>query len=295
MKRIKKLFKTTNVLFVLLFVILLLYSVSMILPALWGIFTSFKSQDEFMRRAWQLPQHWDFTNYLTAIDKFRVVVTKSDMQLSYNIFSMLLNSVIYSLGCTVFATMTCCAVAYVVAKYDFKFLKWTHSLVIIVMVLPILGNLPSSLQVAKAVGTYDNMLGSFIMRISFTNLYFFIFYSVFKSLSWEYAEAARVDGAGNFTIMCRIMIPLVAPTVFAVMLMNFIECWNDYNTPMIFLPTTPTAAYGLYLYRFSFGQGTSSITMQITGCMLVMIPIFIVYLLLQKKLTGNLTVGGLKG
>ncbi len=285
-----------SVLFVILFIILALYSVSMCLPILWGIFTSLKSHTEFMLgNTWKLPQTWEFKNYLEAFQKFKVTVTLQDKQLTYDLTSMLMNSIIYSLGRAAFATLSCCCVAYVVAKYPFRFLKWIHSIVIVVMILPIVGNLPSSLQVTRAVGVYDNMIGVFIISITFTNMYFFIFYSVFKSLSWGYAEAAKLDGASNWTIMVKIMFPLVMPTIFAVMLMNFINVWNDYYSPMIYLPSTPVVAYGLYLYRFSFGQGTSSITMQITGCMLVMIPIFALYLLLQKKLTGNLTVGGLKG
>lgn len=285
-----------NVLYFILFVILFLYTISMMLPMLWGLFTSLKSHNEFMLgNTWKLPQNWEFKNYAEAFTKFEVTVTLIDKQVSYDLISMMLNSIIYSLGCAAVSTFTCCVVAYVVAKFDFKFLKTIHGVVIVVMILPIVGNLPSSLQVARALGLYDNLLGMFIRSVSFTNIYFLIFYSSFKGLSSGYAEAAKLDGASNFTIMCKVMIPLVMPTVSAVMIMSFINCWNDYYTPMIYLPSMPVVAYGLYLYRFGFGQGTSSITMQISGCMLVMLPILIFYLVLQHKITENLTVGGLKG
>ena len=110
-----------------------------------------------------------------------------------------------------------------------------------------------------------------------------------------YAEAAFIDGASHFTVFFRIMLPLVKTTFAALMLLSFISFWNDYYTPMIYLPSMPTLSYGLYYYSHSSGQGQSLIPMQLAACMIASFPIMILFLALRKRLMGSLTLGGLKG
>ena len=108
-------------------------------------------------------------------------------------------------------------------------------------------------------------------------------------------EAALVDGAGNFSLMFRIALPLVKKTFMILWLLTFISLWNDYQGPMIYLPSYPTVAYGLYRFSQISSGALNSIPMRMAGCMLLFIPIFIIYLCLQDKLMGNLTIGGVKG
>ena len=91
------------------------------------------------------------------------------------------------------------------------------------------------------------------------------------------------------------MLPLVSGTFLSVFLLNFIRYWNDYQGPMIYWASRPTVAYGLF-YKKNVPTGSfSKEPMQITGCMFLTIPIMVVFVIFQKKLIGNLTVGGIKG
>ena len=82
---------------------------------------------------------------------------------------------------------------------------------------------------------------------------------------------------------------------FTIVLLNFIAFWNDYQTPMIYIPSYPTLAYGLYYYvSGSFEQETSSVPMRLAGCVMVAIPLFIIFIAFQKKLLGGVSMGGLK-
>ena len=145
--------------------------------------------------------------------------------------------------------MTPCIVAYLTAKYKFRLNKIIHTIVIVAMILPIVGSLPSELQLVKTLGFYDHMWGMFILKANFLGMYFLVFYATFKSLPWTFAEAAQIDGAGHFRTFIQIMLPLIRSTLFAVFILLFIEHWNDYYTPMVFLPEKPTMSYGLFIFQ----------------------------------------------
>ena len=135
-----------------------------------------------------------------------------------------------------------------------------------------------------------------ILLYATTSLSFSIYLmsSYFTSLSASYEEAAKIDGAGNFTLMVRIMFPLVASTYFTVLLLNFITFWNDYQIPLIYIRTRPTVAYGLFLFNLAGGGSVNTTPMKLAGSFLVMLPILIVFLVFQKRLMGNIHMGGLK-
>jgi ABC-type glycerol-3-phosphate transport system permease component len=167
--------------------------------------------------------------------------------------------------------------------------------VIITMILPIIGNLPSEIQVAKFLGFYDNVFGLAIMKGHFLGMNFLIYYAAFKGIPKDYAEAAEMDGASQWKVMTAIILPMVKSTISAIALLSFITYWNDYTTPMIYLPSRPTIAYGLYYFNQTTTNEANFVTVRIAASMLVSIPIFIVFLLFKDKLMGNFSVGGIKG
>ena len=91
------------------------------------------------------------------------------------------------------------------------------------------------------------------------------------------------------------MLPMVRTTILALFILGFIGSWNDYQTPMVYLPSMPTIAYGLFRFRYSSDSLVSAIPMQITGCVVVMIPIMILFIVFRNKIMGNLALGGIKG
>ena len=132
----------------------------------------------------------------------------------------------------------------------------------------------------------------YILQANFLGMYFLVFYATFRSLSWEYAEAAFVDGASHFTVMTRIMLPLVKSTILAVGVMVFIGFWNDYQTPMIYMPSHATISFGLFQFTNASGGSPSEVP---AASIVVMLPMLIIFIILKDKFIGNLTVGGIKG
>jgi ABC-type glycerol-3-phosphate transport system permease component len=162
------------------------------------------------------------------------------------------------------------------------------------MGLPIVGSLPSEIMMAQNLGLYDQMWGVWLMKANFLGMYFLVFFASFQSLPKDFAEAARMDGASNFRILFQISLPMVRNTFFVVLLLKFIDFWNDYQTPMIYLRSFPTAALGIYSFSFSYGTQSSWPPMKITGSMILLLPVLIVFLCFHDKMIGNVSMGGIK-
>ena len=283
---------------IILMSVLILYSVSLLLPILWGLSTSLKTDLDFYLNPLWLPDgwfwNWQWSNYSYAFMNF---VVKVEAGAGFRIIymeEMFLYTILYALGCAFFQSFVCCIVAYMVVKFDYFFSKVIYTVVIVAMILPIVGSLPSEIQMSRALGFFDTIWGMWIMKSHFLGMYFLVFHAMFRGIPKEFADAARVDGAGNFQVLFSIMMPLVRNTLFTVILLNFIGYWNDYQVPLIYLPSYPTIAYGLYLFNFSTINSLSTIPMKITGCMIMMLPILIVFLIFRNRLIGNISIGGLK-
>lgn len=272
--------------------LLILYTVIFLMPLLWAFLVSFKGELDFMSNIFGLPKKWLLSNYSYVFKNMAVPVSGVG---DIFIEEMFFNSMCYTLLCTFTHTITPCICAYAVARYRFKFGKFIYGIVIVTMILPTIGNLASEIQVAKTLGFYDTLIGVAIMKGHFLGTNFLIFYAAFRSLPDGFREAAEMDGASQAQIFFRISLPLVKTTIGAIALLSFITYWNDYNTAMIYLPSKPTVAYGLYRFTHSTTNKASFVTVAVAACMTVTIPIFFVFVLFRNKLMGNLTVGGIKG
>lgn len=276
--------------------VLVIYTVTLLVPLAWVILTSLKDPVEFTINPFGFNKRFVFANYLTAFNEFTAPTFKNGALKTVYIEGMVVNSLMYAIGCSIISTMTNCVVAYVVARYShFRFTKWIYAFVVFTMVMPIVGSLPSEIQMAKMLHFYDNMWGIYLMKAYFGGSNFLIFYATFKGLSKEYAEAAKLDGAGNWQIMTRIMFPLAKATIGAIFLLAFISYWNDYYAPMIFIPSRPTIAYGLYRFQSNTGTASSSVTVKLAACSILIVPILILFVFVKDKIMQNVSIGGIKG
>lgn len=292
----KKAHRKIHIAEIVLCVVLCLYGLAIVAPLLWALLNSVRTRGEFVESVFGFPKQWAFSNYVTALKHFYVEITTETVQRKVYLYEMFFNSLLYAAGGAFVSTLTHCLTAYVVQRFRrYKLsaiLTWT---VIVTMILPIVGNLPSKLQVMHALGLYDSFVGVFLLQASFLGMHFLIFKAAFSVIPQSFTEAARIDGAGNFAVLCKIALPLVKNTFMILMLLMFITLWNDYQGPLVYLPNSPTAAFGLYTFNQSATSELNSIPMRLAGCMLLFIPIFVLYLFLHDKMMGNLTVGGVKG
>lgn len=286
-----------NPFIIILGIILFVYSLMIIFALCWGLMTSFKGNyTDFYSNKLGLPKEWLFSNYSTAFQHFEAKV--QDINGGYkwcNFFDMLKNSLLYAVGCSFFSTLVPCITGYAMAKFRFKFSDFLYIVVLMTMALPVVGNLASEINIARSLGIYDTFFGTWIMSANFAGQYTLVFYAAFRSIPDGYSEAAEIDGASELKIMIRIMIPLVINTFGAIMLIKFIAYWNEYESAMIYLKSHPTIAYGLWAFNNDTVKGMNGVPMKLTGCMILLIPVLIVFLLFQDRIMGNVSMGGLKG
>ncbi len=289
---------------IILCTVLILYTLIMFSMIGWGLMKSFQStadyEEQFYSRS-AFPKEWTFENYELAFSSFRVqIAALKEGQAPRMVYfpEMLFNSVLYSVGGALVNCGTALIVAYLTSKYRNKFNGVIEGVYYFAMLVPIVGSMPSTLQVTKALGTHNTWVGIFLMQMNFLGADYLIFKAMFKTLDNGYAEAAKIDGAGHFTIMFKIIFPLVKTTFMILFVTSFINYWNNYQTPMVYLGRHPTASYGL----FKFSQGGTAIPgrmdyiiYKLAGYMILLIPTFALFMVMKDKMIGNLTIGGLKG
>ena len=286
-------------------VVIGIYCLSLIAVLLWGLLNSLKGQFDLLEgnlfglprspEEYEFGEGWMFENFKSALTIMNLSVTRvGKPPLTVYVYQMLGNSLIYSVMMTLFQIASMVLAAYACAKYEFKGRAIIYGAAIFVMIIPIIGSLSSELRFARSLNLYDSLLGVCIMKCRYAGLYFLVFYATFRSISWTYAEAAQLDGASDWFIFLRIMFPLARSTIFAVFILLFITHWNEYYTPMMFIPSMPTVAYGLYRFQFTPDQN-NTIPTQLAASFIVCVPIIIMFLIFKDKIIGNITMGGLKG
>ncbi len=295
----KRAVKGMDVFLWVLFSIVAIYVLSMLFVLYFGFINSVKSITDFLRgNLFGFPRSgvlygWQFSNYSSIFNEFYVQV-KPLGEAPRNVYlaEMLLNSLLYSVMMSFFTIASQVMVAYAVAKYDFKGKNFLYSLAIVVMIIPIVGSLASEMEFATALGLKNSFIGVCLMRCKYPGMYFLVFYAAFKNIPWTYAEAAQLDGAGHWRIFLTLMLPMLTSTLIAVFVLQFIANFNDYYTPMIFLPDNPTMAYGLYQFKFNSQAEQTKI---IAGTMFTCIPMLIIFIAFRNKIMGNVNIGGIKG
>lgn len=278
-------------------VILAILSLSLLFLYLFALLTSFKSQLDLLHNVMGLPSKkfgWKWENYTTAFELFYVPISTKYGNKNIYLPELFFNSAAYAVGCAFVSTATHFLVAYVVARYKMRICSVVFNIVIIVMVVPIYGSLPAELKMARTLGLYDSMLGQYVMKISFLGTYFLIFQAAVKSLGNEYAEAAEIDGAGPLTIMLRIYLPLVSSVFLGVFVLDFIGFWNDYMTPLYYMPSYPVISYALNYIQYGTDTRITTPIILATSIMSA-IPSLIVFICFRDRFMGNMTFGGLKG
>ena len=290
-------FIASKVVFIVLGVVMAVFSVSLVVPIVWTMISSFKDTYDYTLRPFALPDIWYFENYAHAWNALTVEVWNASTKklVEYTYGKMFLYSIFITAVSSFMAVFLPTITAYIVNKYDFPGRNFLYKLAVVTMIIPIVGSLSSSLAVRRALGIYDNLIPYLLTSGSGFGFNFILMYGVFKSMSWTYAEAAFIDGAGHHTVMYRIFMPMVTPTMIALFVLAFVGGWNDYMTIITYLPSYPNLAYGMYMFNMlsTVKQHTDPEVM--AAFVLVAIPTVIIWCASQKFIVGRVMIGGLKG
>lgn len=278
------------------YIVLIILAITIIVPVAWVFMASVKQNSEFYGNPFTLPQGIYLQNFVDAW-------TKANMG-DYFMTSVMITAL--SLAILLVVALPA---AYVLSRYDFmgrKLIRGGFMAGLFINVNYIV--VPIFLMFVAGDRFLNSMFGkSFFLNNPFvvavvlasTTLPFTIYLlsSYLATLPKDFEEAAYVDGAGYFTTMVRIILPMAKPSIITVILFEFLAYWNEYIISMTML-TDPNGARTLpvgLLNLMKAQNAKAEYGQMYAGLVLVMIPTLILYICVQKKLTQGMTLGGLKG
>ena len=267
------------------FVIFILYAFTLVFPFLWLLLNSVKTNSDFFQNIWGLPEKWVFQNYA---ESFGLKVK------NFNLFMMFGNSVFIVIVGTILSMFVSSMAAYIISKYRFVGRSAIYMIAITVMLVPSVGTIPAMYKLVQDTGLYNNHLGMFLMYSGGFGFSFILLYGYFQNLSWSYAEAAFMDGCGDFRVFVQIMLPQALPVLCALGIVQAIGLWNDYFTPYMYMPKYPTLAVGLEGIVKEM-TAVANWPLMFSTMIITIVPVLAVFIAFQKTIMDNMTTGGLKG
>ncbi len=277
------------------FVIFLIYGISLLLPFLYLLVNSMYELTNYNAnidiRTTIAFEYLSLKNYITAFDYLKVRLSTGEYA---SLIAMLGNSLMYIAITVVPTLLSSLMSAYVVSKYDFKLKPLIYNLVIVIQVVPIIGSMASSYKLMFDLQLINRPWLYWITCCGGFDFAFVLFYGYFNSVSWEYGEAAQIDGAGNFRIFWNIMIPQAKPVIVALIITTAISSWNDYMTPYMYLYDYPTVAYGIYFYKNEMNF-VGNPPVLFAGIIMAAIPALVLFSVFHQTIMENTVAGGLKG
>ncbi|GAB6991109.1 carbohydrate ABC transporter permease [Paenibacillus pini] len=279
----------------LIYIALIVLSIVIIVPVAWAFLASIKQDAEFYGSPWALPKGFHLQNFTDAWEK---------AQMGH----YMLNSAIVTILGIGLLLLIALPAAYVLARYKFRGnmifnLMFMAGLFINVnyIIVPIFLMLNNGDKVIRSWFGHPFLLNNlFILALVYAAMALpftiYLLSGYFKSLPKEYEEAASVDGASYFRTMVQVIMPMAKPSIVTVILFNFLSFWNEYIISMTLLtkPGLKTLPVGL-MNLMAAQKSSVEYGQMYAGLVLVMLPTLILYILVQKKLTQGMTLGGLKG
>lgn len=239
----------------------------------------------FIRNPVHIPWPLHFENYARAFKELEIN--------NNNYFQMLFNSIWYSVLTPALGLIVSTCTGYVVCKYDFRGKMFIYNMVLIVMMIPVMGSFTAQYRLYNQLNLVNSPLILITGAGGFGSTFLYV-YSFFKTVSWNYAEAAFMDGAGHFHVFYKIMMPMVMPMLTAFFVMGFVGAWNSVEGPLTWLEEMPTLSYGIYAYEQK-AKYFANQPIYFAGVMISIVPVVLLFIFFQNTIMNNVSIGGLKG
>lgn len=267
---------------VLIYVILLFITACMIVPFLWMLSASIKSNREVFLMdpfVWIQDQpKWD--NYIKIWTKIPLL-------------KFVQNTVFLTIVVTILQLLTSSFAAYSFAKLEFKHKNTLFLAYIATIAMPWQVYMVPQFIMMRGMGLNDKLLAMICLQ-AFSAFGVFLMKQFYEGIPNDLCEAARIDGMSEYKIYAKIMLPLSKPALSTLTIFTFVNTWNDYLGPLIYLKTETKKTIQLGLKMF-IGQYSAEYGLIMAGSVVSLIPVIIVFLCLQKYFVEGVASTGLKG
>ncbi|MDO5416409.1 MAG: carbohydrate ABC transporter permease [Lachnospiraceae bacterium] len=264
-----------------LFVLAFLITLLVIFPIIWLFMSSFKGEGElFAYPLHFFPQQFSIANY-------EKVLRKGFMQYVQNSFFIAVMSTVITLA-------ICGMAGYALAVYrkDFKWSQYIFLYFIVGTLVPGEVQMIPKFDIILATHLYNNIWGVILPVVASTTG-IFLYRQFFVSMPMDIVEAARIDGAGEIYIFTRIMLPLAKTSTLILTIFSFMWRWNDYILPMVVLNKQKNYTIQIAIRNYIGNNGVDWPSIIAGSCMSI-IPVLLVFMVLQKYIIGGIATSGMK-
>jgi len=266
------------------YVFLSLWAAFAIFCVLWIIFTSFKTNRELFANVWALPTRFVFENYVKAWQ----VVRMGDY---------FINSIIVVFASVALILAISTPASYVLSRFTFVGRKLVTNIFIAGMGVPtplLFIPLFAIMSFLHLINTLPGLIVIYTsLSIPFT---VYLLTGFFVTLPSELEESAVIDGASEFTIFSRVMMPLATPGIITAAIFNFITLWKEYMLALVYISEPDRRPLSLGLYSLSNSmQYTGDWVGLYAGAVIVIVPTIILYIVLSERMIEGITMGATKG
>lgn len=263
------------------------FGIIMIYPLLWMVMSSFKESSTIFRTVGQLlPQNPTLENYAKGWEGFS--------HTSFAVFFK--NTAFIAIISTVGTVVSSLFVAFALSRLRFRIRKILFALVLLTMMMPeqIL-MIPQYLWYNQLgwINTYNPMIVPFFFAIQ--GFFVYLLMNFMNGIPRDLDEAAKIDGCSYYAIFGRIILPLTTPAIATVAIFSFMNRWNDYMGPLLYLKRTEKYTVSLALKLFCDQTSNSDYGALFAMSTLSLIPIFLIFIFMQKYLTEGVATSGIKG
>lgn len=275
----------------LIYTALSLWALTTIYPFIWIILNSFREKGEIRTDSFSIPMGESFT-----LDNYILAFERSDFATAYT------NSLIISLSVTVVVVLLAGLAAYGLVRYNFRGKKLLQGMVVAGMMFPVFSTIipvfqleAITLGIASTGNRWLSLLATILPQIAGNLSFSIIVLSGFiRSIPVDLEEAAYIDGCTATSVYFRVIMPVAKPSFATVAIFSFLWSYNDLFTQSFFLRYPTEKTITLLLNEISSQAGVNYGLMA-ASVVLVVIPVLIVYVFLQKHIIKGLTVGAVKG
>lgn len=268
---------------VLITIVIILVTLVMIVPFVWMISASFKTEADVMK----IPIEW-IPKYFYPDNYKRVLSIGTTSSTNYHFGLAYFNSIKVAVISTVVAITSATLAGYAFAKLKFKGSNVLFIIYLAQMMVPSQLTLIPRFIMFMQLGWMNTHLSLIVPKIIAVSSTFMLRQS-FLSTPDELREAARIDGAGEYRAFAQVMLPLVKPTI-----VQFLDAWNSYLDPLVFISNWKKWTIPLALNQF-VGTEVTQYNLTMAACCMAVVPVFIVFLFGQKFFLKGLSVGAVKG
>ncbi|MFB9375639.1 carbohydrate ABC transporter permease [Kineococcus gynurae] len=258
-----------------------------LVPVVWIVSLSLKSEGELSQAGNFFPTSPTFANYSE-------IFTGNASEL---FIAALRNSIITCLLATFIAVVLAMFAAYAIARLDFPGKRVVLTSALAVAVFPVITMVTPIFNLWRQIGLYDTIPGLILPYLALTlPISIWTMSAFFRQIPWDMEQAAQVDGATSWQAFRKVIVPLAAPGVFTTAIIAFFIAWNDFVFGISLTSTTRAQPVPAALSSFTgssyFVQPTGAIS---AAAVIVTIPVVLLALLFQRRIVAGLTNGAVKG